>query len=556
MIVARRCWRSRAGRGLILFLLAGGYLLVGIDRYPNIFDEGLAVLAAGRVLDGDVPYRDFWTLYGPGGPYLLAGAFRVGGTTLLTARLASGVLVAALGLAVYALARRLVPGWVALGVWAVWVLRAGAYSGYGGNPMHPALLASAVAVLIAVDGLAAPTRARLVATGVVLAVAGLFRPDLAAATGLALVLGLGVASWPHGPRASAVACAWMVGAGLAVSAMAAAVLVTHAGGAAPFEQLVRFPYMSARPGRSVAYPSPSVANLVFYLPIAVYAAAGLRWVVGPTRPPPVLLLGIWGLALVPYLLFRPDAAHVYPLFVPTLLLGAWALAGLRPRTPAGLGTWGLGAAAALALVASPLTAKAGMLVDRWQYAALRLEPLASERGGGVRWEGLPTYNYALAYVQCRVPPTERLFVASDRHDRVLTGDALFYFLSGHRPGTRYHEVGPGLTDTVPVQAAIVADLERHDVRWIVMRHDGVTGPPGVRILDDFIRARFTPEAAFGTYTVWRRGGDADGHAAAAACLPGPGGRRGDRARPSGRGHATAAAGGEYSLDTVLTGSLE
>ncbi len=40
------------------------------------YDEGLSLYGALRVFHGRLPYRDFWTNYGPGEFYLLAGCFR------------------------------------------------------------------------------------------------------------------------------------------------------------------------------------------------------------------------------------------------------------------------------------------------------------------------------------------------------------------------------------------------------------------------------------------------------------------------------------------------
>ena len=41
-------------------------------------DEGAVIAYASRVLDGEVPHRDFLTFYGPGNPWLVAGASRFG----------------------------------------------------------------------------------------------------------------------------------------------------------------------------------------------------------------------------------------------------------------------------------------------------------------------------------------------------------------------------------------------------------------------------------------------------------------------------------------------
>ncbi len=57
-------------------------------------DEGAVVAYAARVLDGAVPHRDFLTFYGPGNPWLVAGAFAVFGESVGTER-AVGLAVSA-----------------------------------------------------------------------------------------------------------------------------------------------------------------------------------------------------------------------------------------------------------------------------------------------------------------------------------------------------------------------------------------------------------------------------------------------------------------------------
>ena len=60
--------------------------LAWMDATVGTYDEGLVLVGADRVLRGDLPYRDFWTLYGPGSYYLLAGLFRLFGELALFER--------------------------------------------------------------------------------------------------------------------------------------------------------------------------------------------------------------------------------------------------------------------------------------------------------------------------------------------------------------------------------------------------------------------------------------------------------------------------------------
>lgn len=124
--------------------------------------------------------------------------------------------------------------------------------------------------------------------------------------------------------------------------------------------------------------------------------------------------------------------------------------------------------------------------------------------GGVRIA--PRSPSRRRYVQSVVPPDERIFVGNARYHSLVLNDVMFYFLAGPRSGTRYHELVPGVATTVEVQARIVQDLERHRVRYVVIRAGPgyVPSPGGGKTLDGFIQEKFARVETFGTYGVWRR----------------------------------------------------
>ena len=78
------------------------------------YDEGNTLCAATRVLAGETPYRDFWSLHPPGTTWLLAGAFRVFGVTLGVERAVKLGVVALAAILVFLLARLAArAGWAA-----------------------------------------------------------------------------------------------------------------------------------------------------------------------------------------------------------------------------------------------------------------------------------------------------------------------------------------------------------------------------------------------------------------------------------------------------------
>src|SRR5580704_10256736 len=77
----------RRSGAVAVFLLTCVWMWWMIDRrFLLTFDEGIFVDGSRRILSGQVPYRDFFILMGPGTFWLQALALRVFGMTLAASR--------------------------------------------------------------------------------------------------------------------------------------------------------------------------------------------------------------------------------------------------------------------------------------------------------------------------------------------------------------------------------------------------------------------------------------------------------------------------------------
>ncbi|MBW2244402.1 MAG: hypothetical protein JRH01_20650, partial [Deltaproteobacteria bacterium] len=195
----------------LLTLLA--LALFSLDWRNGLYG-GIAEVGARRVLAGDVPYRDFWTIYAPGQFYLLAGFLRLGEAVGFGARwlispiAASTLLASACGVLFVAVRRAGASRAAALlagSAIALAIASTPFHRTCGSYPPALLLLASAWA-LMATRGERASTRASL-AAGLCLGAAALFKHDVAAyaAIGLALTTLARVradgASWRAAPAA-------------------------------------------------------------------------------------------------------------------------------------------------------------------------------------------------------------------------------------------------------------------------------------------------------------------------------------------------------------------
>ena len=166
-------------------LFAGALLIAGFAarRGINPHDEGLMLAAADRIARGELPWQDFWWVYGPAEPLGLAGLQEVVGRSLLGWRVVHVLVAAGAALLAYRLVRREAPVPLAL---AAWLTMAAALSfPLIPNPVAPALL-------LALGAIAAAPR-RPVIAGVLAGAAVAFRLDV----GAAAVLAAAIAAWPE-----------------------------------------------------------------------------------------------------------------------------------------------------------------------------------------------------------------------------------------------------------------------------------------------------------------------------------------------------------------------
>ena len=353
-------WLDAISLGLVILALA--VPLRGLLRYQGPpMEEGFMLAFPQEVLRGSIPNRDFLHLYGPGSLWVLAGVFKVFGTSLATERWFGLLQHAGIIFGVWAVARHwgrrtatvcalvslvvVVPpigltalawnGAVALALWSVYLL---AQPGRGGSK-------------------------RPIVAGLLAGLALLFRPDLV----LALSLGLGAAVWrPTMDRVRPVLT------GLVAGASPMLVHIVMAGPEAAFKGMFVEPVFRLRPGRSLPVP-PSWTELDGFL----QKAAGLRTIGWPFPAPTsaqqvalwfflvpvstvfVAAVGIWscrrrpgdqrshllravgflGLGMLTQAMQRPDTAHfawvscvplaLVPVAVHQLLPAGWPAVSWR-----------------------------------------------------------------------------------------------------------------------------------------------------------------------------------------------------------------------------------
>ena len=480
-----------------------------------------------RVLAGEVPYRDFWTIYAPGQFYLLAGLFALFGEQWIVSPIAASTLLAgAVGAFFVALRRAGAPVvWAALGT--ALLASAIAATPYGRScssyPGALFFLLLAWAAALAPPHHRAPWR-----IGLWLGLAALFKHDVAAYSALGIALYLLLEARGRGEEG-------LRGLGRVARVATAALLVfappmlllAAVAGSDLWNDLVAFPlgdFPASRPEALPLWPAAAfdgalplrtralagADSLAFWLPAcAALLALGLAWRRPRARP-------LVAAALLTFLGHQMGSrvqinTHYvsWTVFAGLALWPALASASVRWRV----------AALAVGLVlggAHGLVPFVRHVIEEPRHTAP--SPLPRAAGMSILPSDVAIWRTLDEAVREHVPEAGRLFVGEHRHDALLTSPTRMYFLLGRLPAVRYHELHPAVVDTAPVQREMVEDLARHATPLVILRTSSAdarldrwrdqlaTSVPGVgaTLFDEVLRDAFEPIFEEGGWEVRRR----------------------------------------------------
>ena len=484
-----------------------------------MYDDSLLLLGARLVAAGKLPYRDFYSHYGPFGYAVLAPALQAIGNPGLTLRVAQGVALAAIvALLAFAL-RRTGTRSTFLAAAALAFSGALAQSSFLGIVLAGAALALYAGGRTRAGGESSLGFVALGAAGALLAAAAWTRPAFAAYVGAAILwLELAGGTRPSRRRLGAVLVCALVASGglwlwlfrpLGIGTVVEATLLVPArlmtlGRRTLLPEFVSSPFplswlagaaiaaapiawawsIPSRRGRLVSaaaiglgavlpmFLGPRAAWLSVALALLSFGTAAALAVLHreDLRGSPALwaaaAFGVAAAAFGHYFWSRPDLQHLYPLlaFSAASVAFAWTRLGR------------LGAAAA---VGSFVIALIGA-------GELRLPVESLVRGGiarvrenaarpGVGWKTLwpagevPGHAVAAVAMADRLADPNSRFVAFGSDQSWTPGDPVFLFLLSSRlPYTKWFQYDPGLQSSPAIQEEMIRELEASGSRSAVV----------------------------------------------------------------------------------------
>jgi 4-amino-4-deoxy-L-arabinose transferase-like glycosyltransferase len=489
-------------------------------------------------------------MYAPGQFYLQALLFRVFGSHLLVNVVAASVLCSAAASACYWLVLNLIGRRKAALVCAVIFLAATYRTGYFKHlgSYQPAIFLILVSFTLMVLYYRSENLTKLFAAGLATGAVAIFKHDVGGYTAIAIIAGLLVhqllkpVMTPFQRRPLVLKLA-VYSAGITV--IASPVLIYFAIFAGPdmLRDLIIFPLTDFRFARPEGYPSllpfwiydksPLMMSykflkyVIFTLPFLLFLS-GLVAIRMAARQGRMNYVAASVMLSVGYLLHYSAAhvqinTHIITMSVYAACLGAifydLAAVDLFSRRP--ILTNYFVTALALGWILSLAAFPVYKTWKKWRTLTAELQ-LARISGFRASPQEAKTLENLVDFVDSNVPQSEELFVGVHRHDVVVVGDTLIYFILDRPIASRYQELHPAWTDTAPIQQEIIEDLQAKKVSVIILKRiftedelnrtkkDFLKNLPniGATDLDDFIQDNYVKVQKFGPYTIWKKKGAA------------------------------------------------
>ncbi len=537
-------------RVAVEFVVAVLLQIAVMDFHAWTFDESLLQYGALRVMQGLMPYRDFWTLYPPGGYYTLAASFRVFGVNAMSGRVVFVVANAISAIAIIYVLDRLTERWwlsrIAAAVTLLWMCAWAAYA----FPVYPSVAMILLALACMLRRWEGGGARWAVGAGLALGVSALFRHDLA----VYALVALGASSVVDQHRRGRAERRGFAGADFVRMCCTAAMVVVPVAlwmvNKIPSHELyfdmIYFPGAVYAKVRSLPFPTASQVwhgflhphtpdepalgtieyNVVWLPVIAVLAAVPV--IVTELRKRSEKAwhsTGMLALTLLTALMFlkgvvRVSPVHMVPGVVPAFVL----LACLWASLPKSVG-W-VRVAVLIAVVWGSLCALANIHTDYLEFRhnlrmargtdqnRLTFADLCHPQAGLERARCMILPNderQAILFLQSESTADDRIFVGQSRYDVMRSGDVQFYFYSGREAATRWYDLEPAVETTAPIQNEMVCDIERNRTRYVVRDAAPLELEPnesrisgGVNVLGQYIERNYAQQRRFGEIEVLRR----------------------------------------------------
>lgn len=512
-----RCFLNKIIFLLIIFSFSFFYLIQGykIGINEHIFDEGLVLTGAQRVIDGEVIYRDFWALYPPGIFYFVAAAFKVLGTHILSERILTTIIYALLAVSAFFLLNQAIPYLLGITTYLILTMFL-SHNLFYAYPTPYAILFSILSLMALNRYFIKRRSVWLFLCALSLSLVAFFRQD----TGFYTLISILIVYFyhevlidkNHTKELLRIALKLFLMFSVITSAFFAYFIIK-----VPFnrivDDLIIYPLKIYPQVRALPYLSGK--DFIRYVPMLFFALTiwillRKRGIVNISKENFSSVIFCQLMQFFTYLgIARWDKYHLFsPIFYSILLFGYASYEFIPKNKKSFKYILFIGIGVFFIIYTSTLSSFFGRLV---KLDNCRLT-LPRSHGCLDCSSLILSQQKAIRYIQSITEPGEKIFCGNDRHDRIIINDILIYFLVERKSATAYHELAVGIVTVPSVQREIISDIIRNNVRCIVLANvSKIKNEPnkssvssGVFYLDRFIKNNYKPINKIGPYLIlWR-----------------------------------------------------
>lgn len=502
--------------GAILFFLGYNYGF-------NIYDEGIGIVNAWRISYGDIPYRDFWTVYPPFNAYFFSFILNIFGWSVLSTRIISGFISILSSFLIYKISLKLLTKAQSFLLYFLTIVILSAIP-LCLKSINIAILLSLSSIYLLIRYFDFRKFYFLIFSSVLLAFVFYTRHDVAVfllfSSLCSLIMDKYISEKIIFSRELFIFISIPV-----VSMLGYVYFGFVVGWNNLFDQLLGFQMNIYKDYRHLNYPLPFTfigtfnqilqsnwLGFVFYFPIITFVLSiGSLVRINPKEYKTKWLL-LFSLTLFGMFLFilagnRADAEHLLPSLIISLpiLLVVISLYFYKNRKLILIFLLSI-------IMIFPFLKKMKSMDEA--YLTPHSVYIENYRTSGIslQYPWGSDLEKSIEFVKENTKKDEKIFVSSGRHDMILHNDVAFYFLSDRKPATKYHELHPGIVTTEPIQNTIISELKRNNVKLIVkfIAINNFNEPnkscisSGVYLLDNYINQNYSLVKKYGHFEIMKK----------------------------------------------------
>lgn len=455
----------------LIYTIGFIYLLISFNYGINIYDEGLVLVGGMRLLSGDLPYLDFWTIYAPGTYYISAII------QLLTTQIWMHKFIAIVISFVVALQLnnlyKILTNKKHYYVFATSII----LSGFGLKFITPSgvgLLFAIIAINYALKYFKTSDEKLVLKTGIAISVTALFRHDFAMYLFIPFLLSLLF----DNDRANLLRKVSKLFLGIIPVLLLYILLALYVGFGNILDQLILFPFTKFSATRSLPFPflwdahaiSDSMSNYFYNSWIAVMflvppVLAIANYIIFRTHKYASLFV-FYGLVVLLFYnqaLNRSDYAHLLPSLLLTLPLLFSIIISIN---------FSFYRRVALVLVVvffmlMPMGKKVNFAKKYYMGTEYNTSNIDNLKYIYAEDDILNRYKY-ISELDEKIIKGGNTFIGLKDMSSIELNDVLAYYILDNLPQTKYHELHPGIADNINYQKELLLELASNNEYVILL----------------------------------------------------------------------------------------